>query len=80
MTSMDCGLRKLGFKLEIFFIKGFFESCGVVATVDESLIDTVIAVSGSSPAYIMRFAHAIIKYGVSMGLNSDEAKSLVVCS
>ncbi len=60
------------------FIKGFFESCGVVTTVDESLIDTVIAISGSSPAYIMRFANQLITYGVNSGLSKDDASKLVL--
>ncbi len=60
------------------FIKGCFDSCGITTLVNEEDINTVIAVSGSSPAYIMRFANAIIKYGVSNGLDADEAKSFVV--
>lgn len=60
------------------FIKGCFDSCGVTAVVEEKDINTVIAASGSSPAYIMRFANAIIDFAVSNGLNSDDAKLLVV--
>ena len=60
------------------FVKGFFESCGVVATVNESLIDTVIAISGSAPAYIMRFANQLITYGTDNGLSNDDASRLVL--
>ena len=60
------------------FVKGFFESCGVVATVDESLIDTVIAISGSAPAYIMRFANQLITYGADNGLSKGDACNLVL--
>lgn len=60
------------------FVKGFFESCGVVATVEENLIDTVIAISGSAPAYIMRFANQLITYGSNNGLTKDDASKLVL--
>ena len=60
------------------FVKGFFESCGVVATVDESLIDTVIAISGSAPAYIMRFANQLITYGTDNGITKEDASNLVL--
>ena len=60
------------------FVKGFFESCGVVATVDEALIDTVIAISGSAPAYIMRFANQFITYGTENGLSKEDASKLVL--
>ena len=36
-----------------------FESFGVVAEVSENMIDTVIGVSGSSPAYVFMFIEAI---------------------
>ncbi len=60
------------------FVKGFFESCGVVATVDESVIDTVIAISGSAPAYIMRFANQLITYGTDNGLTEEDSLKLVL--
>lgn len=63
---------------EFNFVKGFFESCGVVSIVDEKLIDTVIAISGSAPAYMMRFLNQFINFGVENGMNSDEATKLVL--
>ena len=36
-----------------------FESFGVVAEVSENMIDTVIGVSGSSPAYVFMFIEAV---------------------
>lgn len=60
------------------FIKGCFDSCGVTAVVNEEDINTVIAASGSSPAYIMRFANSIIEFATANGLSEDVAKLLVV--
>ena len=60
------------------FIKGCFDSCGITAVVEEENINTVIAASGSSPAYIMRFANSIIDFAVSNGLDIDSAKQLVI--
>ena len=60
------------------YIKGCFDSCGITAVVDEENINTVIAVSGSSPAYIMKFANTIIDYAISGGLSPEDAKRLVI--
>ena len=60
------------------YINGCFNSCGITAVVNEEHINTVIAASGSSPAYIMRFANTIIDYAKSNGLNDFDAKRLVV--
>jgi len=42
----------------------------------EALLDAVIAVSGSAPAYFFLFLEAIIDSGVSMGLDRDTATRL----
>ncbi len=63
---------------EFDFVKGCFESCGVTSVVDESLINTVTAVSGSAPAYIMRFAKDFIDYAISSGMDSTDAAKLVL--
>ena len=60
------------------FVKGCFDSCGVTSVVDESLINVVTAVSGSAPAYIMLFAKCFIDYAVRCGINSEDAKKLVL--
>lgn len=59
------------------FVKGCFDACGVTCIVDEEQINTVIAVSGSAPAYVMRFAKVLIDYAVSNGLNESDAELLV---
>lgn len=60
------------------FVKGCFDSCGITAVVDEDKINTVIAVSGSSPAYIMRLAKVISEYGARNGLSYEDSKRLAV--
>ena len=60
------------------YIKGCFESCGITAVVDEDKINTVIALSGSSPAYIMRLVKIISEYGAEHGLSLEDSKRLAV--
>lgn len=60
------------------FVKGFFENSGVTCVVDESLINTVTAISGSAPAYVMRFARDIIAYAAKQGMNRADAEKLVL--
>ena len=63
---------------EFDFVKGCFDSCGITSVVDESLINTVTAISGSAPAYIMRFAKDYIDFAVSKGMCISEASKLVL--
>ncbi len=49
-------------------ISSIFLSLGRVEEVDESLINSVTAVSGSSPAYVYLFIEALADAGVMMGL------------
>lgn len=51
---------------------------GKVATVAESQMDAVTAVSGSGPAYFFLVVEAMVDAGVSLGLTRDVATQLVV--
>lgn len=64
--------------VEFDYVKGFFESCGVVSVVSEDLINTVIAISGSAPAYMMRFLNQFINYGIDNGMSADDSAKLVL--
>ena len=55
-----------------------FESFGVVAEVSENMIDTVIGVSGSSPAFVFRFIRDMVAQGVDQGLPESVAADLVI--
>ena len=65
---------------EFEFVKGAFESCGTTCVVEEKDIDVVIAASGSSPAFVFRFARELIGYCVDSGLDPAAAKKLVLAT
>ncbi|MFH0732225.1 MAG: pyrroline-5-carboxylate reductase [Candidatus Omnitrophota bacterium] len=58
--------------------KRLFSCIGIVAQVDESLMDVVTAVSGSGPAYFFLLIDSITKAASSMGLSSETAQNLIV--
>jgi pyrroline-5-carboxylate reductase len=49
-----------------------------IVVADERLLDPVTGLSGSGPAYVYRFAEALIAAGVSDGLDGDVASRLVL--
>lgn len=50
-----------------------FESFGIVEVVSETMIDTVIGVSGSSPAYVFLFIEAMADAAVADGMPRAQA-------
>lgn len=54
-----------------------FANGGVAVVLDEAQMNSVIAVNGSSPAYIYLFAKAMIDYAVSEGIDESAAIKLV---
>lgn len=60
------------------FISKIFASLGATVTVDEEYINTVTAISGSSPAFILQFAKSLIEFGVSSGMEESDVKKLVL--
>lgn len=59
---------------EIAPVLDIFKSVGKAIEVDESLMDTVVGISGSSPAYAYMFIDALIECGVKNGMDPEEAK------
>lgn len=57
-------------KLDIMEI---FESFGKAAVIDEALMDSVVAISGSSPAYVFMLIEAMGDGGVLQGMPRKEA-------
>lgn len=55
-----------------------FAACGNTVRVAEGLIDAVIAVSGSGPAYFFYLIEAMIAAGVAEGLDRDMAMDLAI--
>ena len=58
---------------ELNQVKSIFESFGKAEILPESLIDSVIAVSGSSPAYVFMFIEALADGAVIGGMPRDKA-------
>lgn len=58
-------------------IQGFFASCGTVAVLDESKLNAVISVNGSSPAYVYLFAKAMVDSAEKQGIAREVALPLV---
>lgn len=51
-----------------------FDTIGRGRIVDESLIDAVIGLSGSSPAYTYMYIRALMKCGTDNGMTAEDAK------
>ncbi len=59
------------------YVYRMFANGGVAEILDESQMNSVIAVNGSSPAYVYLFAKAMIDYARSQGIAEDKALRLV---
>jgi len=55
-----------------------FNSIGEAVVVDETLMDSVTALSGSGPAYVCMLVEGMVKAGVAEGLTEESARSLAV--
>ena len=58
---------------EVREVRKIFESFGKVEIVDEKLIDAVVGVSGSSPAYVYMFIEALADAAVLGGIPREKA-------
>lgn len=58
---------------ELKIVKGIFDSFGKSEVVGEYLIDSVIGVSGSSPAYVFMFIEAMADAAVEQGMPRAQA-------
>jgi pyrroline-5-carboxylate reductase len=58
---------------EYSFAKKIIGAFSEVYEMDESLLDPVISVSGSSPAYVYMFIDAIAKSGAAQGIDYETA-------
>ena len=61
---------------DLIFDKVFqlFEAIGVAEEVDEGLMDCVIGISGSSPAYTYMYIDALVQAAVDNGMAAEKAK------
>ena len=60
-------------KEEIAYVLTLLESFGRVEIIPERLMDTVVSVSGSSPAYVFMFIEAMADAAVSGGMPRAQA-------
>lgn len=72
MTGV-CYDRKLFEEVEKQTISTFFESFGKMEILPEYLMNAVVCVSGSAPAYIYMFIEALADAGVKYGMPRDVA-------
>ncbi len=61
---------------ELSFIHDIYSSCGEVALIPADKMKEVIAINGSSPAFIYLFAKGFIDYGTSQGIDEESVKRL----
>ncbi len=76
------GMSVICFSIDTFLdcekkdVINFFESFGDVLELKEALMDAVVPVSGSSPAYVYMFIEAMADAGVRLGLLRADAYHL----
>lgn len=63
---------------EMATVREIFMSVGKVLVLPEKYMNAVTALSGSGPAFIARFAEAMIESGTAMGLSGDNAAELAI--
>jgi pyrroline-5-carboxylate reductase len=61
---------------DVALVQRLFDSVGISAVLDESLLDAVTGLSGSGPAYIFLIIEALSDAGVKVGLHRDTAQKL----
>lgn len=64
-------------KSEFEYVLGAFKTAGIAVAVDEDKINAVTAVSGSGPAYVFKFAKAVVDGAAELGLDEDVASALM---
>lgn len=61
---------------EFALIRQVFDACGVTVLLKPEQMKEVIAINSSSPAYIYLFAKGFLDYAQSVGIASEDAKTL----
>ena len=61
---------------ELDFVRGIFASAGLVREIPEGKMNEVIAVSGSTPAYLYRIAQCFCQYAGEQGIDEETASAL----
>lgn len=61
---------------EFALVRSIFDACGDTAVLPADKMKEVIAINGSSPAFIYLFAKGFIDYAVEQGISEEAAKKL----
>lgn len=61
---------------EFNFVRSIFDSCGKTAILTPDKMKEVIAINGSSPAFIYLYAKAFIDYAIENGISEKSATDL----
>lgn len=61
---------------EFHFVRGVFSSAGLVEEIPEEKMNEIIAVSGSTPAYLYLIAKIFCRYAGEQGLDADMANRM----
>jgi len=61
---------------EFDFVKSIIASCGIAEEIPIDKMKEIIAVNGSSPAFIYLYAQCFIDYAVQNGIDAETAKRL----
>lgn len=77
-AMIGCGMTAVSFNSKLTQnekekIKNLIRSFGMVETVPEYMMDAVVAVSGSSPAYVFMFIEAMADAAVLKGMSREQA-------
>lgn len=78
MTALAGGVNVPVGSEDIGLVRELFACSGDAARVSESDLDAVTALSGSGPAYLFRFAEALMSAGEKLGLSAELAKRLAI--
>ncbi|MDR0821217.1 MAG: pyrroline-5-carboxylate reductase [Oscillospiraceae bacterium] len=63
-------------KEELLFVKTLLDSCGVSEEIPIDKMKEIIAVNGSSPAFLYLFAKTVVDYADSVGIDREVALKL----
>ena len=61
---------------EFDLVLGIFRSCGKASVISKDKMKEIIAINGSSPAFIYLFAKGFIDYAQSVGIDENAAQEL----
>ena len=61
---------------EFAVVRRIFDACGMTAVTEPAQMKEIIAINGSSPAFIYLFAKGFLDYAEQVGLSGDVAKEL----